>query len=451
MLYHNNTDKENSQLKKRFIYYLLIILLVGHYVMPTVSAQDNLDSNINAVSAISVDGANGQILFEKESEEVREVGAVSKALTLYMIYQAIDNGEITLNDSVSISDNAYRLSQDYGIANVPLRQDFTYSVDELLKAIAITQANGATLALVEHIAGTEDKFVARMQTQLKQWGMHDADIINTTGLPMEYFETGSVANGKRNRLNAQALAISSYHLLKNHPEFFENSQIKEAILKEDTDDPYVMTNFNRMITDANYDYDGIQGFLQDKNSQNQGNFLAVAFKNDFQVITVALESNTSETSYDDTKRLLDNVYAAFVSQKVVTKGEKVTQIGELISRNGDILKLNVDYANDVNLVVRVLDTTPRYNYKFIPNKDVYTADQSIKAPLKKGDVVGIVEISAKDTELDYLNTAKANNVNVILSEDLNEANFFIKAYRGTLELGSSALEEVRTFFTRLFN
>ena len=200
---------------KKIITLLLCLMLALLSTSP-VKAED-LD--LGAQHAIAIDGTTGKILYEKNSDEKKEVGGISNLLTTYLVYEAIQQGKISLTDDVDISDKAYQLTAVEGISNVPMEAR-KYKVKDLLTALLVSNANSAAIALAEKVAGSEEKFVLLMKAKLKDWGITDATIVNASGLNQAIID-GDEENKKKNtenKLSAYDVAVIAKHLLEDYPE-----------------------------------------------------------------------------------------------------------------------------------------------------------------------------------------------------------------------------------------
>lgn len=403
----------------------------------------------SAKSAMVISGENGQILYEHETKTLVEVSDVTKLLSVYLVYQSIDEGKLTLDTLVPISDEAYAMSQDYDIANVPLRQDFEYTIAELLEAVGVTGANGAMLALAEKVAGSEDKFVSLMREQLKVWHIDDADIVNATGLTDKYSPTDAESNtkGKQNRLSSEAVAKIAYHLYQAHPEYLEYTAQQEKRFKEKTDDPFDMTNPNALLDK----YDGADGWHIGYSEKDGASIVATTNKNHTRLIAVVLGTDKPETRYHETKKLLDYVYAAYSRQTIVRKDEHVTQIGQIPISNGEDIHATAQYSDTVNVMVPLTDTTPRYEYTFLPEADKFNAQQQLIAPVQKDTIIGDVQMDVKGYQMKFLDDTRANRVSIRVSDSIQEAAWYTQAWRHTADAASQAWEATRKFFTDLFN
>ncbi len=194
---------------KKIITLLLCLLLT----LLTTSPVKAEDLELGAQHAIAIDGTTGKILYEKNSEEKKEVGGISNLLTTYLVYEAIQQGKLSLNDDVEISDKAYQLTAVEGISNVPMEAR-KYKVKDLLTALLVSNANSAAIALAEKVAGSEEKFILLMQAKLKKWGIKDAIIVNASGLDQSLIDDNKESKKKNteNKLSAYDVAVIAKHL-----------------------------------------------------------------------------------------------------------------------------------------------------------------------------------------------------------------------------------------------
>ena len=261
-------------MKKSNFFLAFLGLWLGLQALATTAIQAvGTEPNLNAQSAIAVDAASGQILYQKNPMALLEVGNLTKLLSLLIIYDALDQESIHLDDRVTLSDEAYALSQNYELSNVPLRQDLDYSVAELLEAVEIGSANGALLALAEHTAGSKEAFQDLMQAKVQsilvdsdkidevdrgEWQALVPELVNLMGLVEQ--EEG-VASKQQNKLNAIILATISYQLVSRHPELLDNTKIAAKLFRQGTDDQFEMHNSNQMLAGQAYEYDQVDGLL----------------------------------------------------------------------------------------------------------------------------------------------------------------------------------------------
>ena len=215
--------------------FLCLLVLVGM----TASKVAADDFNIAAKSAMAVDATSGKILYEKDANTPIEVGSITNLLTVYLVYEAIDRGDLTADTYVDISDYAYNLTSNPNISNVPLEAK-RYKVKDLIAASLMSSSNSATIALAEKVGGSEENFVEMMKAKLKEWGITDATIVNSTGLntllleyateETEYSASASTAKKSKdteNKFSAYDLAVISRHLIMDFPQVTEITSVSQ--------------------------------------------------------------------------------------------------------------------------------------------------------------------------------------------------------------------------------
>lgn len=418
-------------------------LAEGSYAIPSTSAQ----------SAMVIDSRNGQILFEHESDQLVEVASISKLLTVYLTLKAVEAGDLALDDMVSVSDYAYQVSQDYDISNVPLRQDITYTVEELIESVMIALANGSTIALAEYLAGSETAFVTQMQEQLTEWDIDkQAVLLNSTGLTDQYDpnDAESIDKGQQNQLSAEAVAIIAYHLIQEFPEIVDMSSTNRKLFKRGTSDEFEMTNYNLMLAKREQAYENVDGLMLGTSVNDGGSFVGTTDRNGFRVISVVLGTDGTEERYHETKKLFDYVYSAYMLEEIVKEDESVTQISQIKVANGASSVAPLIYGADLVLIVPMIDTAPRLTYEFIPD-DLLNEQGELVAPLEKGTAIGNVAINVTNNPAKFLNSTQGNLVPVVLAEALEPAPWYSMTWQFISETTSKGWETTRRFFTDLFN
>ena len=146
----------------------------------TTDAEESL--NLLVDGAILIDADTGKILYEQNADTALGIASMTKMMTEYLLFEAIEKGQVTWDQQYSVTDYTYKISQDRRLSNVPLRQDGTYTIKELYEAMAIYSANAATIAIAETIAGTETEFVNMMNKKAEEIGLEGYKFVNSTGL-----------------------------------------------------------------------------------------------------------------------------------------------------------------------------------------------------------------------------------------------------------------------------
>jgi len=212
------------------------------------------DVDLEARAAFLMDADRGRVLFEENSHEPLGVASMSKIMSELLVLEAIDQGIIDWDDSITISEYAYTISHQPGYASIKLDQDKRYTVSDLFHGMAITSANGATIALAEAVAGTEKEFVTLMNEKADTLNLEDADFVNSTGLTnhdlKDYHSTGSLED--YNKMSASDLAKLSTYLLDEYPELLDMTRLPEFdILGESIE------NSNWMLPQATENFLGV--------------------------------------------------------------------------------------------------------------------------------------------------------------------------------------------------
>lgn len=208
---------------KKLITLIMTFLLCLGSVAPAFAAEKKKGFDAAAKHAIAVEATTGKILYEKDATTSTGIGSITKLLTAYMVYQAVDKGELKWNTKVNISDYPFELTVSSGVSNIPLDAR-KYTVKQLLDATLISSANSASIALAEEIGGTESKFVDKMKAQLKKWGITDAKIVNASGLNNSYLGDNIYPGSKsdeENTMSAKDVAIIAQHVIKEYPEILD--------------------------------------------------------------------------------------------------------------------------------------------------------------------------------------------------------------------------------------
>ncbi len=185
----------------------LIILLF----IPIIVYAEDIDLAPNAKSAILMDASTGKILYEKNADEPLAPASMTKLASMLLIMEAIDNGSLKLTDEVTISQEAASM----GGSQVFLEANEVYTVEQLLKSVAIASGNDAVVAMAEKIAGSEEAFVQMINNRLQEIGAINTTFLNAHGLDV----AGHVSTAKD-------MAIIAYNLLK-HPKILEYTSIYE--------------------------------------------------------------------------------------------------------------------------------------------------------------------------------------------------------------------------------
>ncbi len=240
---------------------------------PTVQAQ----------AAVLMEKQTGAVLYEENAHEQLEPASVTKIMTLLLVMEAIDSGRLRYDDIVTVS--AYAASM--GGSQTWMKENEQMSVTDMLKAVAVVSANDGSVALAEHLAGSEEAFVSLMNQRAGELGMEDTHFVNCTGLPAEGHVT-----------SAYDIALMSRELIENHPDIRQFTTIWMDTIRNGA---FQLSNTNKLIR---Y-YDGATG-LKTGSTDSAGYCLsATAERDGMELIAVVLGSETSEQRFESAKSLLN--------------------------------------------------------------------------------------------------------------------------------------------------
>ena len=257
--------------------------------------------SISSPSVILMDAATGQVIFEKNADQQRPVATVTKVMTILLTLEAIDEGRIALDDRVTVSPHASSM----GGSQVFLDAGKRYPVRDLLKSVIVASANDAAVALGEHMAGTHEAFVNRMNERAKALGLENTHYVNCTGLPAQghYTTARDVA-----RLSMQ---------LDKHPTYYEFSTIWMDEITHPGGRKTQLTNTNRLVRF----YPGCDGYKTGSTNEARYCISATAKKNGLRLIAVVLGSDAGQTRFDEARSMLEYGFSAYQRFSPVKEGD----------------------------------------------------------------------------------------------------------------------------------
>ena len=401
-------------MKKLFL-TLITLFLFGSAT--TVSAQD---FDVAAKHAIAVEVNSGKILYEKDATQPVEIASISKILTVYLVYEALEQGKISLSTPVEISDYPYQLTTNSEASNVPMEAR-NYTVEELLEATLVSSANSAAIALAEKIAGSEKDFVDMMKAKLLEWGIQDATLVNTTGLNNETLGANIYPGSKKddeNKLSAYDVAIVARNLILKYPQVLEITKKPSSTFAGMT-----INSTNYMLEGMPAYRGGIDGLKTGTTDKAGASFVGTTVEKGMRIITVVLNADQQDTNpyarFTATSALLDYISANFALKTVVQKGEAYND-SKVTVLDGKEDNVTAVAKSDISIVQRIgSGTTPAL--QFTPKST------SEMAPLEEGKVVGTLTYDDQDlVGQGYLTSDKPSFE--MVSEKKVEKAFFLKVW-----------------------
>ncbi|MGM9551130.1 MAG: D-alanyl-D-alanine carboxypeptidase family protein [Clostridia bacterium] len=313
--------------------------------------------NLNGKSFILVECSTGKVLYEENADEKLPPASVTKVMTMLLVMEAIDRGEITYDTIVTASERA----KSMGGSTIFLDTGEEMSIHDLLKGIAVASGNDACVAVAEHLSGSVEQFVSVMNNRAKELGMNNTNFVTCNGLD---------ADGHYS--SARDIAIMSCELLK-HEDIFRYTTIWMDSLRNGK---FQLANTNKLVKF----YAGANGLKTGSTSIAKNCISATAKRDNMQLCAVVLGSDTSQLRFNAASTLLNYGFNNFT----VTGMEKGYLIGEVPVLKGDREKVKGVLSDNCMTVVSKLNQNDI-------QKDI-TLCESVAAPVLKGDILGQVTI-----------------------------------------------------------
>ena len=347
------------------------------------------DFSIAAKHAIAVEVSTGKVLYEQDAQTPASIASISKLLSVYLVYEALEKGEIQLDTMVDISDYPYSLTANTELSNVNLDAR-SYSVSDLLNASLITSSNSAIIALAEKIAGSEAAFVDKMKAKVAEWGITDATIVNTSGLDNsdlgENIYPGSKPDDS-NQFSALDVAIIARRLILDYPQVLNITSLNAYDFGG-----YTYYSTNQMLSEGTHARGGVDGLKTGTSNSAGSSFVATTTQANMRIITVVLNATDGLTNSDnrfvETNNLMNYVYNNYSAITLVKKGEAF--------ENSSVKLFNGTKASSPAVATADLVAIQK-NTSEQPVTAAFTSNQTeFDAPITSGTVVGQLKIVDND-------------------------------------------------------
>ena len=364
---------------KKILCFIFSLILVSFLFFNSVSALPNNNSmNFDCTSAILVEAKSGTVLFEQNADEELPPASVTKIMTLLLVMEAIESGQISLNDMVSASENACSM----GGSQIYLEVGEQMSVEDLLKSVVISSANDAAVALAEYVAGSETVFVDMMNKKAEALGMKNTNFENTNGLD------DTVEN---HLTSARDIAIMSAELL-SHEKIIEYSSIWMDTIRNGE---FGLANTNRLVRF----YKGANGLKTGSTSKAGFCISASAERNGMTLIAVVMAAPTRDIRNSIATSLLDYGFANFSFYESPYEALSPIKVVGGVKNFCEVKNKGFCTVVDKKSVTSI--------------KSQVEINKDIKAPIKIGDKVGEVKYFIGDKIIGASDIVSAQNVECI--------------------------------------
>ena len=343
---------------KKWLAGLLVLWMMA---VPCLAVEGQVPLQAPSAVLMTLDG---QVLFEKDAHTPREPASVTKVMTMLLVCEAIDSGRLSLEDPVTATAHAASM----GGSQIWLEEGEVLTVGEMLKCVAVVSANDCAVALGEHLAGSEEAFVARMNQRAKELGMDNTAFVNACGL---------TAAG--HRTSAHDIGLMSAQLLREHPWICDYTTIWQDSVRNGES---VLNNTNKLLKG----YEGITGLKTGYTSTAGYCVSATALREDLHLIAVIMGGESSQSRNADAAALLSWGFANFAA----------VQLGA----DRPLLPLPVDMGKQDTVALELGESLPRV----LPRADLSRLEKTLElpqrltAPIEPGQQVGdlVVRLEGKE-------------------------------------------------------
>jgi D-alanyl-D-alanine carboxypeptidase (penicillin-binding protein 5/6) len=369
---------------------LLLAILIVIALPYTVNAEE---IKVDAKGAVLMDAGSGTLLFEQNAHEKVYPASITKVMTALLAMEELEKGKITLEDRVVISRNAAGM----GGSQIYMEPEEVKTVEQLLKAIVVASGNDASVALAEHIAGTEEAFVQMMNQRASELGMKNTNFVNSHGLHDENHYT-----------TAYDVALMSRELVK-HRKIFDWTTIwmeDIEVGKEGRFTTFTMVNTNKLLRR----YEGVDGLKTGSTGDAKYCLSATAVKGNMRLIAVIMGSPTSEVRFREAEKLLNSGFAKYNSVPIATKEDIIERVKV---NKGKERWVNIKPAHDIKVLVLKGEEDELEKEVVLPGE--------ITAPFEGGEKVGEFIVKKGSEILDI--------VDLVTEGPVEKANIFLMLKR----------------------
>ena len=360
---------------------LLLILLI----LPIKAfAEEDFKLAPNSKSSILIEASTGKVIYENNADEKLNPASMTKMMSMLLIIEAIENKTINWDDKVTVSENASSM----GGSQILLETGEEMSVRDLFKGVAISSGNDAVVALAEAVAGTEDAFISMMNEKAKKLKLKNTN-----------FKTPHGLDAANHYSSARDMSIIARELVK-HKQVLEFTKVYEDYLRENTDKKIWLVNTNKLVRF----YDGVDGLKTGYTKEAGYCLTATAEKDGMRIIAVVMGEPDSKTRNAEVSEMLDYAFAQYKTENLLNKDI----IGTYEVDKGKQRYVNVIPETKVNVLKKKAEKKGNASYE--------ASLEPLKAPLKKGEVVGKLKIKENGK---YIRT-----INLITDKKIDKANIF---------------------------
>ncbi len=368
--------------KKFSVIFVFMAIIMGLTCLTKIKSgivyAETIDSQCK--SAYLIEPHTHSIIYSKNENEKLPIASMCKIMTLLLAFEEIDSGNMSVDDSVVISDTAAGM----GGSQVFLEANASYSVGELIKSIAVASANDASVAIAERICGSEDLFVDKMNSKAQELGMNNTVFVNCTGLP------------KAGQFSCAKDVSVMFSELLTYSGYYHYSKIWMDEVCHPNNRKTEISNTNKLIKF----YEGCDGGKTGYTSEAGHCLAASAVRNGMRLVSVVISAPDSKTRFKDVSNMFNYGFANYTNKQIIDNRKPLDFSVEI--SGGKIDKVSV-YAERPVYIFSRKDDKRSIEVEFKPN-------DLNKAPIYEGDILGKISLYENCKEIAIINVLSAENV-----------------------------------------
>ena len=365
----------------------MIMIFVMLFANPVFGEKQQTETDSNVKASVLMEASSGTVIKTKNENEKLSPASITKIMTLIIIFDAIHSGKIKLTDLATTSAHA----KSMGGSQVFLEEGEQQSVETLIKCIVVASGNDASVTMAEYIAGSEEEFVKMMNQRAKELGMKNTNFEDCCGL----------TDSDNHYTSAMDVALMSRELITKYPEIFKYSTIWMESFTHKTqkgESEFMLSNTNKLLKTNPY----VKGLKTGSTSKAKYCVSTVAEKDGVELIAVIMAAPDYKARFSEAEKL---IHYGFSNCKVYQ--DKKTHAKNITVINGKKEKVNVK-SNGFSYVDTKVNNLDNIQTKI-------SLQKNLKAPVKKGDVVGNTEYS--------LNGKKIGSAQIVATENVEKADY----------------------------
>ncbi|WP_425298629.1 D-alanyl-D-alanine carboxypeptidase family protein [Paenibacillus uliginis] len=390
-------------------------------------------------SAVLMEPTTGQVLLSLNADNALPPASMTKMMTEYIVQHEIKQGNLSWDTVVTVKENAAKS----GGSRIFLAVNDQHTVEELYIAMAVGSANDATVALAEHIAGSEEEFVKMMNENAKRMGMKTAHFINATGLsradmPEKYRPEGE----EETVMSAMDTAKLVKFIVEEHPEFSKYTTIQSFKFRERDKDPIINLNWmleaNKNVPNfRSFAYDGLDGMKTGFTEEAKNTFAGTAERDGMRLISVVMGAETKASRFTETRKLLDYGFNNFEVKQIVDENTIVEGYETVDVKKGKETEVKLVTNKPVSFMV------PKGSDGSSVTFEGKIDNENLTAPVKKGTKAGTVTYTYK---IEGMKNVQKETVDLVTYEDTEKAGWFKLFLRAIQQFFADLFESIKNLF-----